>query len=404
MIYLGIDWAEDHHDLCLLDEAGNRLAGARVPDGVEGLRRLHELVAAHADNAESVVVGIETDRGLLVQGLVTTGYTVYAINPYAASRYRDRHTTSGAKSDRGDAKVLADLVRTDRHNHRRIAGDSDLAEAVKVLARAQQNILWARQRHINQLRSALREFYPAMLEAFGTDLASRDALVVLGLAPTPQAGARLTRAQIRAALARAGRQRNLDTTSTAIHTALHSPQLLSPARLTAAYGLAVQASVALLRQFNAEIDHLEAELVASFEGHPDAEILCSLPGLGSVLGARVLAEFGDDPTRYKDARSRRCYAGTAPITRASGTRNVVLARTARNRRMAQACYLWAFSALRPSPGARGFYDRQRANGKSHHQALRALANRLVGVLHGCLSSGQFYDEQVAWPTPHEVAA
>jgi transposase len=213
MIYLGIDWAEDHHDLCLLDEAGNRLAGARVPDGVEGLRRLHELVAAHADNAESVVVGIETDRGLLVQGLVTTGYTVYAINPYAASRYRDRHTTSGAKSDRGDAKVLADLVRTDRHNHRRIAGDSDLAEAVKVLARAQQNILWARQRHINQLRSALREFYSAMLEAFGTDLASRDALVVLGLAPTPQAGARLTRAQIRAALARAGRQRNLDTTS-----------------------------------------------------------------------------------------------------------------------------------------------------------------------------------------------
>ncbi len=404
MIYLGIDWAEDHHDLCLLDEAGSRLAGARVPDGVEGLRRLHELVAAHADNAESVVVGIETDRGLLVQGLVTTGYTVYAINPYAASRYRDRHTTSGAKSDRGDAKVLADLVRTDRHNHRRIAGDSDLAEAVKVLARAQQNILWARQRHINQLRSALREFYPAMLEAFGTDLASRDALVVLGLSSTPQAGARLTRAQIRAALARAGRQRNLDTTSTAIHTALHSPQLLSPARLTAAYGLTVQASVALLRQFNAEIDHLEAELVASFEGHPDAEILCSLPGLGSVLGARVLAEFGDDPTRYKDARSRRCYAGTAPITRASGTRNVVLARTARNRRMAQACYLWAFSALRPSPGARGFYDRQRANGKTHHQALRALANRLVGVLHGCLSSGQFYNEQVAWPTPHEVAA
>jgi transposase len=404
MIYLGIDWAEDHHDLCLLDEAGERLATARVPDGVEGLRRLHELVALHADSADSVVVGIETDRGLLVQGLLASGYTVYAINPYAVSRYRDRHTTSGGKSDRGDAKILADLVRTDRHNHRQIAGDSDLAEAVKVLARAQQNLLWARQRHINQLRSALREFYPAMLEAFGTDLASRDALVVLSLAPTPQLGARLSRAQIRAALAQAGRQRNLDATSTAIHTALQAQQLLAPARLSAAYGLTVRASVALLRQFNVEIEQLEVELVASFEGHPDAEILCSLPGLGSVLGARVLAEFGDDPTRYKDARSRRCYAGTAPITRASGTRSVVLARSTRNRRMAQACYLWAFSALRPSPGARGFYDRQRANGKSHHQALRALANRLVGVLHGCLSNGQLYNEQVAWPVHAEVAA
>ncbi|MFZ0180505.1 MAG: IS110 family transposase [Candidatus Dormiibacterota bacterium] len=404
MIYLGIDWAEDHHDLCLLDEASERLAAARVPDGVEGLRRLHELVALHADNADVVVVGIETDRGLLVQGLVASGYTVYAINPYAVSRYRDRHTTSGGKSDRGDAKILADLVRTDRHNHRQIAGDSDLAEAVKVLARAHQNLLWARQRHINQLRSALREFYPAMLEAFGTDLASRDALVVLRLAPTPQEGSRLTRARIRTALTRAGRQRNVDATSIAIHTALASQQLLPPARLSAAYGLTVRASVALLRQFNVEIDELEAELVASFEGHPDAEILCSLPGLGSVLGARVLAEFGDDPTRYKDARSRRCYAGTAPITRASGTRTVVLARTARNKRMAQACYLWAFSALRPSPGARGFYDRQRAKGKTHHQALRALANRLVAVLHGCLIRGQRYDEQIAWPTNTEVAA
>jgi transposase len=404
MIYLGIDWAEDHHDLCLLDETGERVAAARVPDGVEGLRRVHELVAPHTDSAALVVVGIETDRGLFVQGLVASGYTVYAINPYAVSRYRDRHSTSGAQSDRGDAKILADLVRTDRHNHRQIAGDSDLAEAVKVLARAQQNLLWARQRHINQLRSALREFYPAMLEAFGTDLASRDALTVLSLAPTPQLGARLTRAKIAAALARAGRQRNLETTATAVHTALQSQQLLPPARLSSAYGLTVRANVALLRQFNAEIDQLETELVASFEGHPDAEILCSLPGLGSVLGARVLAEFGDDPTRYKDARSRRCYAGTAPIPRASGTRSVVLARSTRNRRMAQACYLWAFSALRPSPGARRFYDRQRANGKSHHQALRALGNRLVGVLHGCLSNGQRYDEHVAWPIPVEVAA
>lgn len=404
MIYLGIDWAEDHHDICLLNEDGARLASGRVLDGVRGLRSIHEHVAAHAEDASTVVVGIEIDRGLLVQGLVAAGYQVYGINPYAVSRYRDRHAMSGAKSDRRDAKILADLVRTDRHNHRQLAGDSDLAEAVKVLARAQQNLLWARQRHVNQLRSALREYYPAMLDAFGTELAQRDALAILQLAPTPAAGARLSVARIRGALQRAGRRRNLDEHAAAIHRALHGAQLVPPLSLAAAHGAATRATVALLAQFNHELEHLEAELVASFEQHPDAEIFCSLPGLGLVLGARVLAEFGDDPTRYHDARSRRCYAGTAPVTRASGTRTVVIARMARNRRMAHACYLWAFSALRPSPGARRYYDRQRAKGKSHHQALRALANRLVGMLHGCLASGQPYDETIAWPAPLEAAA
>jgi transposase len=404
MIYLGLDWAEKHHDVCLIGEDGARLGSARVPDGAKGLRSIQELVGVHSDDAAAVVVGIETDRGLLVQGLIASGYTVYAINPYAVSRYRDRHAMSGAKSDRGDAKVLADLVRTDRHNHRQIAGDTELAEAVKVLARSQQNLLWARQRHINQLRNTLREFFPGALEIFGTELAERDALAILEVAPTPTAAQRLTSARIRSVLARAGRRRNLDERAEAINVALHAPELATPPLVEQAHGAVVRATVALLRQFNHELEQLEAELVRSFEQHPDAEILCSLPGLGAVLGARVLGEFGDDPTRYHDARSRRCYAGTAPITRASGTKTVVMARTVRSRRLAHACYLWAYSSLRPSPGARRYYDRQRAKGKSHHQALRALGNRLVGVMHGCLVNGQRYDEAIAWPTPVEAAA
>ncbi|MGH7750002.1 MAG: IS110 family transposase, partial [Candidatus Dormibacteria bacterium] len=135
MIYVGVDWAEAHHDVCLLDEAGTRLGKGRVPDGIEGLARIHDLVAEHTTNPETVVVGIETDRGLLVQGLVASGYQVYALNPFAVSRYRDRHTVSRAKSDPGDAKVLAELVRTDRQNHRPVAGDSEQAEALKILAR-----------------------------------------------------------------------------------------------------------------------------------------------------------------------------------------------------------------------------------------------------------------------------
>ena len=404
MIYVGIDWAEAHHDVCLMEGSGTALGRARVPEGVEGLRRIHELVAGHSDDPETVLVGIETDRGLLVQGLVAAGYRVYAINPLAVSRYRDRHATSGAKSDPGDAKVLADLVRTDAHNHRPVAGDSELAEAIKILARAHQTLIWSRQRSVNQLRSTLREFYPASLEAFGTDLAGRDAVALLERAPTPSEGRTLSLSRIRAALERAGRQRNLDTRAAEIQTALRSPQLQPSPELARAYGNAVRATVHIVAQLNAEIATLETEMAEAFDGHPDAEILRSLPGLGVVLGARVLGEFGDDRTRYQNARARRCYAGMAPITKASGTRLVVLARVARNRRLADPLYLWAFSSLTRSPGARRLYDRHRHRGNTHHQALRALANRLVGILHGCLAHRTAYSEDVAWPASAEAAA
>jgi transposase len=404
VIFVGIDWAEAHHDVCVMDEMGEVLATARVSDGVEGVSRLHELLAEHADEPNDVVVGIETDRGLLVGALVAAGFRMYAINPMAASRYRDRHATSKAKSDRGDAKVLADVVRTDRHNHREVAGDSELAEAVKVLARAHQTMIWTRQRHTNQLRNALREFYPAALVAFGGELASGDAVSVLERAPTPELGARASRSSLISWLRKGGRKRYLGDRATAIRQALRSEQLRAPAVVTDAYAEVVRSLVAIIAGLNQQIASLETKLASRFDAHPDAEILRSLPGLGSVLGARVLAEFGDDPTRFADAKGRRGYAGTAPITRASGTRLVVLARIARNKRLADACYLWAFSSITKSAGARRHYDRQRAKGASHHQALRSLANKLVGHLHGCLSHRCLYSEAIAWPSVDRVAA
>ncbi len=192
MIFAGVDWAGAHHDVHVQDEQGRRLAGGRLPDGVEGIARFHDLVAGHADEPGEVAVGIETDRGLFVAALLAAAYRVFAVNPMSVSRYRDRHGVSGAKSDPGDAKVLADLVRTDRHNHRPAAPDSDLAEAVKVLARAHQSMIWNRRRQANQLRSALREFYPAALAAFD-NLTSGDALAVLQAAPGPAAGAGMSK-------------------------------------------------------------------------------------------------------------------------------------------------------------------------------------------------------------------
>jgi hypothetical protein len=167
VLFVGVDWAEAHHDLCVLAEDGRVLARGRISDDLAGVGRLHQLVGEHAEMAGQVVVGIETDRGLLAGALVTAGYQVYAVNPLAVSRYRDRHSLSGAKSDAADAKVLADLVRTDRHNHRPVADDSHLAEAIKILARSHQSLIWSRQAQVNSLRSGLRECYPGALAAFG---------------------------------------------------------------------------------------------------------------------------------------------------------------------------------------------------------------------------------------------
>lgn len=394
-VFVGLDWAEDHHDVFVEDDTGKRLGGGRLPEGVDGVTRFHELVAGYVDDSVDVVVATETDRGLFIGALVAAGYSVLAVNPMSTSRYRERHSTSGAKSDPGDAKVLAGLARTDGHNHRRVAGDSELAEAVKVLARAHQSMIWTRQRQTNQLRSTLREFYPAALEAFD-ELAGRDALAVLAIAPTPTAGKLLSRSKIAATLRRGGRQRRIDERAIEIQTALRAEQLQAPALVADAMGASVAALVAVIAELQTQIERLKAELADRFEQHPDAKIIRSLPGLGMTLGARVLAEFGDDPNRYADAKSRKNYSGMSPITRASGKHHVVLARYARNRRLADACYQWAFSAITASPGARAFYDARRAAGDTHNRALRALGNRLVGILHGCLRHHTLYDEHTAW--------
>ena len=403
MIFVGDDWAEEHHDVYLMDESGKRLASRRLPEGLAGISQLHELIAGHADEPEQVVVGIETDRGLWVGALIAAGYQLFAVNPLAVARYRDRHHVSGAKSDASDAKLLADLVRTDRHNHRSIAGDSADAEAIKVLARAHQSLIWERTRHTNRLRNALREYYPAAVAAFD-DLAHGDALGVLDRAPTPAQGAHLSLTAIQSALKRGGRQRNIAARAREIKAALRTEQLAAPAPLAAAFAATTGAAVGIIGELNRQIGELETSLATHFEEHPDADIYRSLPGLGVVLGARVLGEFGDDPNRYTDAKSRRNYAGTSPLTVASGKKRAVLARHVRNRRLYDAVDQWAFCALSYSPGARTLYDQHRAANHTHHQALRALGNRLVGILHGCLRHHAPYNEHTAWAHRTPAAA
>jgi hypothetical protein len=399
MLFVGDDWAEDHHDVEVVDEAGKRLVKKRLPEGVAGVAQLHGLIADHlpedADPAD-VVVGIETDRGPWVQALLAAGYIVFAVNPLQAARYRERHGVSGAKSDPGDAHVLAELVRLDRAHHRPIAGDSDIAEHVKVLARAHQGLIWSRQRQVNTLRSMLREFYPAALTAFADDLAGRDALAVLAAAPSPELGRRLTPARVVTLLRRGGRQRNLQTTAEHIVQALRAEQLEARPAVVGAYAASTAALIAVITSLSTQVAVLAEQVGQSFGRHPDAEIFLSQPGLGQILGARVLAEFGDDPHRYADARARRNYSGMSPVTKTSGRSRVVLARYARNRRLSDALHQQAFAALTASPGARAFYDAHRERGNTHHQALRVLGNKLTGILHGCLRHHQPYNETTAW--------
>ncbi len=400
-VFCGIDWAEDHHDIALVDADGSLLARRRIGDDAAGLAALLGLLAEHGDSAGAPVpVAIETPRGLLTACLRATGRSVYPINPMAVSRYRDRHSVAGRKSDHGDAVVLANVLRTDAHAHRPLPADTELAQAIAVLARAQQDAVWSRTAAHNKLRSHLREYYPGFLAAFADargGIIRPEARTILAAAPEPATAARLTIAQIKALLRKAGRSRGIDAEATRLRDALRGPQMRQLPLVERAMG---RQTVALLSQLDAACTaaaDLEQAVIESFNQHPDAGIITSFPGLGPLTGARVLAEIGDDRSRFADAKGLKAYAGAAPVTRASGKTTAVLHRRIKNQRLAAVGYLWAFAAITASPGARSHYDRRKKDGDRHAAAQRNLFGRLLGCLHHCLATSQHYDEHIAFP-------
>ncbi|UQA92496.1 IS110 family RNA-guided transposase [Streptomyces halobius] len=399
-VYCGIDWAERHHDVTLVDEAGTQLAKRRITDDAAGYRMLLELLAEYGDTPEDPIpVAIETSHGLLVATLRTGTRRIYAVNPLSATRYRDRHSVSRKKSDPGDALILANILRTDMDAHRPLPADSDLARAITVLARAQQDAVWNRQQLVNQVRSLLRTYFPAALDAFmgkQYGLARPEARAVLTAAPTPARAAKLSIAQLQAALRRAGRSRGIEAEARRLREIFRGDYARQPQAVEDAMGHQLAALVVQLDAACRATDELAEAVEESFLQHPDADVLLSFPGLGVQLGARVLAETGDDRDRFTDARALKAYAGSAPITRASGKKKFVGRRHIKNDRLITAGFLWAFSALRSSPGADAHYRRRRAAGDWHAQAQRHLFNRLLGQLHHCLQTRQLFDEHHAF--------
>lgn len=354
-------------------------------------------------------MAIETPRGLLVAALRATGRPVYSINPMAVARYRERWTVARSKSDHADAVVLANILRTDALAHRSLPADTELAQAIAVLARSHQDATWRRTKAVQELRALLREYYPGFLDAFAaagvTNLASADARAVLAIASTPAAGAKLSRTRIAAALRRGGRQRNIERLADEVRQALRRPQLRQPRLVEDAMGAQALALLAMLNAACDNVDRLGEATVEAFRRHPDYEVITSFPSLGELGGARLLAEVGDDRHRFADARALKAYAGSAPVTRASGRSHVVTHRRVKNNRLATVGYGWAFMAMTNSPHAKAHYQRRKALGDRHAAALRHLFNKMLGQLFHCLHSGELYDPIKAFGnTPTTSAA
>jgi transposase len=395
MLFVGVDWAEAQHAACLVDAAGAVRRRLSIPHSPAGLARLREAIAAVEGEPAAVSVAVERPDGLLVEALLGAGYAVYALNPNAVDRYRERTRVGGGKTDPADAELLARILLTDRARHQPLRPSSPTLEEIRVLARQDERASRDQRRLSNRLRHDLLDVFPAALEAF-PDLGAVSALAFLDRWPGAAEARGLSRAEIEAFLRRQFHSR-ARVAAARIHAALQADALTAPVHLAAAKAGAIRLAarqLLLLHRQRAEWEARLRQLLEGDGGHPDGEVLLSLPGLEVRLAARVPGEIGDRRERFPAPSGLQCYAGTAPVTKASGRSRAVAARWACNRFLRQALLRWAFCSLPRSAWARTFYDGQRAAGKAHFKALRALANRWLEILHHLLATGQRYDEAV----------
>ena len=332
--------------------------------------------------------------------LRSAGVPVYAINPLAVARYRQRHSMAGRKSNYTDALTLANILRTDAHQFRPMPADGEEALALTVLARAHQDAVWRRTRAVQELRSVLRLYFPRFLVAFGPRLAhlyAPDARTVLALAPAPVQVTALTQPVVEQRLRRAGRSHSVAARAAAMVQVFAQPRLRQPREVENAYAERALCSLATLDAECDSVAHLDRKVITAFTRHPDYRIAASFPSLSGILGARVLAEIGDDPARFASPRNFKAFAGSAPITRSSGKTVIVVRRYIKNRRLAAAGYQWDTTVAMTYPPARLHYRQRREHGDTHAAALRHLFSKMLGQLHHCLQHRETYDPDKAWP-------
>ena len=398
-LFVGIDWANESHQVCVLDAAGTTLTEFRVEHSSAGMSMLASRLLAHSGDASRVVCAIELNRGALVEGLVERGFAVVSVNPKQLDRFRDRHTAAGAKDDRRDAYVLADALRTDFDRMRIVRADDPLIIQLRESSRLHEELQGDLRRLANRLREQLHRYFPQLLQLSG----SADEPWVwslLMLAPTPHRARRLKKAQL-SKLLREHRIRRI--TATELHAALAQPPLrLAPGSVEAASEHA-RSLVKRLRLTHEELRDNDKHLRELFKKlsepddaheengeHRDATILLSMPGLGELNGAAMLSE-ASQALRERDYHGLRALGGLAPVTKQSGRRRVVIMRRACNKRLRNALYTWAMCSLSNDEACRRFYHQCRTRGIPHAHALRSLGDRLLRILIAMLRDGTLYD-------------
>jgi transposase len=401
--FCGIDWADQFNDVAVIDNRGAVVARARITATPEGVRELFAtldgLLAGHSHGRRQVPVAIETNRSLLVHTLLGRRQPVFQVPPNEAAARR-RQVSHGRKSDRTDAELLAQILRDRWGQLKALPQTSPEATAITVLAHAQQRAQRLREQLQARLRVLLVHAHPAAVHAWeGRDhgLCRPEARAVLQAGPTAASAQKITAYRWEKILTGV-RLRLIEQEALRLRDLFAVPVLRLPPPVEDATAAEIRA---LLTQFDHACDSTEqltAELIVRFENHRHAGIYLSFPGCGPLTGPRLLAEIGDDLTRFATGRGLRAYAGVAPRTWASGTSTQITHRWICNRTLKVTCHRWAFSSLTRSPGARALYDHRRDHGDTYSGALRRVAGRLLSGLHHCLTTGGLYDEQRLFPT------
>ena len=390
-VWCGVDLGSRHSRVSVVDGAGRQLENFLISNDAAGVALIAANLRAHTRAPRrEITIALEDRSGLIPCELLRLGYRVVPIHPVAVARYRSSLATSGTKSDRYDALVLANLIRLEKELHRPLPHDSDLVSAIRTLTRAHQEQVWMRVGIQSQIYGLLILYHPGVMDAC-RDLVSPEARAVLELAPTPAAALRLRPATVERALVAAGRKRGAAARAADICAALRHGQLRQSPLTEAAMG---RQALTLLQGMNeaiARAQQLEDELKDLYKQHRFWPVFTSFPGLSGVLGARILGEFGDDPTRFRRPSAIQALAGTRPITKQSGGQLLVQRRLRYNRRLGNAVVLWMMPLRNSAPEARAYYQRRRERGERHGTAVRNLANKYLAFLAACVRTDSLYD-------------
>ena len=396
MWYAGIDWADQHHDALVIDEKGHQLGSIRIDHNPQGLAKLNTFLQQFIGSKpkEQMACIIETTHGLLIASLLEAGWPVYPVNPRTVDR---RRSASGAKTDTIDAYLLAKTGRADFADLHRLTPDSEQVAELKLLTRDQDALIQTQTRLVNQLTACLKAYYPVALELFAK-LQQHTTLVFLQTYPTPQQASAASREQITQVLKQAGHPNPLGVAPKIVER-LHQPHLLADAVMTRTKSRLMLALVSQLLPLLAQIAQYDKEIDTLFLTHEDHAIFESLPRAGQRLAPRLLAEIGDDRKRYQDASSLQALGGTSPVLFQSGMYSKAHRRLGCIKPLRNALQQFAWQTTQSEPWARDYYQRKRAEGKSHTVAVRALANvwaRIIFAMwlhHQCYKTATFEQAQ-----------